>query len=198
MKQQQQYQFNIHNQYSDDNTFNILGASFNGTNISGATPVGPGPHPLPPGGANPIINVPQSSTKQAQRDNQVSVFTIKSMQISVSDPAQLSEPFYIVTKDMAGAQTQTPLNLTRFRNPSNPQANLIELDASTGFQPMKVWSDVGFAGTIKAGANMDIYITFEYDSRPGFSNFTGKFNNVEDFISYLAKKSNFISGKKAA
>ncbi len=59
-----------------DKEFNLLGASYNGEDISG--------------GIHPDITVPQSSTKQVQRDNQNTAFWIKSMLISVNDAGQFN------------------------------------------------------------------------------------------------------------
>ncbi len=154
---QQDFTFEIANRDAVDKEFHLLGASYNGINISG--------------GDNPDVVVPESSSQQVQTDNIARQFLITAMKITVSDVDQLKMPFYIVHKTMTGEVERVPLNLNNFRNPIYKDQTLIVLNQSTGFQPIKVWSDVGFEGMIKGAINdhtpttMNILVTFQYPQR---------------------------------
>ncbi len=156
------YTYNINNSQPTDDTYNILGASYNGEDISdNATP-----------GLN--ITVPESSTKQAQRENQVTNFKIVKMMIRTSNVDQLNNEIIIKTLDATGRLEEIPLSLPNFENPGNAQDKLLELSKDTGFAPIDVWGNVGFTGTIKANTKMSLTITFKYQYRPGLSGFTGE------------------------
>ncbi len=147
-----------------DKTFNLLGAEYNGEDIS------------QPGG--PVINVPQSSTKQVQRDNMNTAYWIKAMTINASSEDQLNEQLEIISQDITGHRSSDVLNLNRFKNPANPQAKQLLLNENTGFQPIKVYGQIGLRGVIKANAYMNILMTLEYVYRPGFNKYCDGAGNV--------------------
>ena len=149
--------FNIENNTPDVKQYNLLGASFNGEDISS-----PGL----------TVKVPQSSTKQVQRDNQSSVFVITAMKVKVSNLEQLDETINIVSKEMTGAATSNPITPSDYQNPANEQAKLIVMNQQTGFQPIKVWGNVGLQGNLLPKSNMTVTATIEYRFQPG--NYLGK------------------------
>ncbi len=67
----------------------------------------------------------------------------------------------------------------------NANTKMIQLNASTGFQPIKVYSNVGISGTIKANGHMNIDMTLLYVYRPGFSNFIKKISSNDDISAVI-------------